>query len=75
MIVQLSDPHLVAPGRLLMGRVDTAALLAQAVAAVGRLQPAPAAVLLTGDLVDAGRADEDAHLPTLLAPLRCPLLP
>lgn len=74
-IVQLSDPHLVAPGRMLMGRIDTAALLAQAVAAVGRLRPAPAAVLLTGDLVDAGRADEYAHLRTLLAPLRCPLLP
>ena len=67
-IVQLSDPHLVAPGRMLMGRIDTAALLAQAVAAVGRLRPAPAAVLLTGDLVDAGRADEYAHLRTLLAP-------
>jgi 3',5'-cyclic AMP phosphodiesterase CpdA len=74
-IVQLSDPHLVAPGRMLMGCIDTAALLAQAVATVGRLRPAPAAVLLSGDLVDAGRADEYAHLRALLAPLRCPLLP
>jgi 3',5'-cyclic-AMP phosphodiesterase len=70
MLVQLSDPHVVTPGARLQGCIDTPALLAQAVAAVAALQPAPDAVLLTGDLVERGRADEYAHLRALLRP--CP---
>ncbi len=73
MLVQLSDPHIVAPGRRLLDRVDTPALLAQAVAAVAALRPAPAAVVLTGDLVDRGTAEEYAHLRALLAPLPGPV--
>ena len=73
MLVQLSDPHIVAPGRLLMDRVDTPALLARAVAQVLTLDPPAAAVVVTGDLVDRGSADEYAHLQQLLAPLACPV--
>jgi 3',5'-cyclic AMP phosphodiesterase CpdA len=73
-LVQLSDTHIVAPGLRLMGLVDTPALLAQAVAGVGRLQPGPTAVLVTGDLVDRGCAAEYIHLKQLLAPLPCPVL-
>lgn len=73
-LVQLSDTHIVASGQRLMGLVDTPALLAQAVASVGRLQPGPTAVLVTGDLVDRGSAAEYAHLKQLLAPLSCPVL-
>lgn len=72
-LVQLSDPHVVAPGRLLAGRIDTPALLAQAVAAVLDLRPAPAAVVVSGDLVDAGSVDEYAHLRRLLEPLPQPV--
>lgn len=71
MLVQLSDPHVVAAGDLLDGRIDTPALLAQAVAVAAALQPA--AVVLTGDLVDRGTAAEYAHLRTLLAPFACPV--
>lgn len=76
MLVQLSDPHIVAPGRRLLGRIDTPALLSRAVAAVLALQPAAQAVVLTGDLVDRGSAEEYAHLRALLLPLAslgCPL--
>jgi 3',5'-cyclic AMP phosphodiesterase CpdA len=73
MLVQLSDPHIVAPGHRLLGRIDTPALLSQAVAGVLALQPAAGAVVLTGDLVDRGSAEEYAHLRVLLAPLRCPV--
>jgi 3',5'-cyclic AMP phosphodiesterase CpdA len=72
-LVQLSDPHIVAPGRLLMDRIDTPALLARAVASVLALEPPATAVVLTGDLVDRGSADEYAHLQQLLAPLTCPV--
>lgn len=71
MIVQLSDPHVVAPGRRVEGVVDTPALLAQAVASAAALRPA--AVVLTGDLVDAGRPEEYRHLRQLLSPLTCPV--
>ena len=72
-LVHLSDTHITVPGRLLDGRVDTATALARAVEAVGRLQPAPVAVLVSGDLVDAGSPEEYAHLRTLLAPLHGPV--
>lgn len=72
-LVQLSDTHVVAPGLRLMGEVDTPGLLRQAVEGVRRLQPAPAAVILTGDLVDRGSASEYRHLRELLVPLSCPV--
>ena len=39
MIAQISDPHIVAPGTLLYGRVDTAGFLARAVGELNRLDP------------------------------------
>jgi 3',5'-cyclic-AMP phosphodiesterase len=73
LIVQLSDLHIRAHGQLAYGRVDTAACLHQAVGAICRLPQAPDAVLITGDLVDYGRADEYEHLAQLLAPLTQPV--
>ena len=73
MLVQLSDPHIVALGRLLMDRIDTPALLASAVASVRALEPPATAVVLTGDLVDRGSAEEYAHLRQLIEPLACPV--
>ena len=72
-IAQLSDPHIVAPGGLLYGRVDTAAFLSQAVDAVNRLDPVPDLAVITGDLVDKGEPAEYAHLRRLLAPLAMPV--
>ncbi|MGQ9366405.1 phosphodiesterase [Azospirillum sp. ST 5-10] len=73
LIAQLTDPHIKAPGRLAYRRVDTAACLARAVAAVNALDPAPDLVLLTGDLVDFGTDAEYGLLLELLQPLRAPL--
>ena len=72
-LVQLSDTHITVPGRLLDGRADTAAALTRAVDAVRRLRPDPVAVLVSGDLVDAGSPEEYAHLRALLAPLPGPI--
>lgn len=74
LIAQISDTHVKLPGRLAYRRVDTAAMLARCVEAVARLDPAPDLLLLTGDLVDLGLAEEYAHLRRLLAPLAMPLL-
>jgi 3',5'-cyclic AMP phosphodiesterase CpdA len=73
LLVQLSDPHVRPPGKMVNGRVDTNAMLAQAVRAVRALAQAPDAVLVTGDLTDFASADEYAHLRDLLAPLACPV--
>ncbi|RZL36827.1 MAG: phosphodiesterase [Rubrivivax sp.] len=69
LLVQLSDTHVTHRGRLLSGRVDTAAALSHAVARVLQLRPRPVAVLISGDLVDAGHPAEYAHLRELLQPL------
>ena len=73
LIAQLSDPHIAAPGKLLYGRVDTAAFFVRAVRALAALDPAPDIVILTGDLVDKGEPAEYAHLRELLAPLGKPV--
>ncbi len=69
LLVQLSDPHITHPGQLISGRVDTAAALRHAVERVLQIQPRPVAVLISGDLVDAGHPAEYAQLRELLMPL------
>ena len=69
LIAQLSDPHVVEPGDLLLGGIDTKRFLQAAVAHVVALDPAPDVVLISGDLVNDGRAEQYAHLAELLAPL------
>lgn len=73
LIAQLSDPHLKGPGQLLYDRIDTAGYLERAVAHVLRLDPLPDVVIMTGDLVDGGKAEEYALLRRLLAPLPMPV--
>jgi len=86
-IAQLSDPHIVARGKLFRGPIqgvapdaervsrefDTAKYLARAVAAVNQLLPRPDITVLTGDLVDNGTPEEYDHLSMLLAPLSMPV--
>ena len=57
LLVQLSDPHIVEEGELLLGGIDTATFLREAVEHVNRLDPQPDLVLLTGDLVNEGRPE------------------
>lgn len=54
LIAQVTDTHIVAPGRLANGRVDTAAMLRACVDSVRALSVRPDLLVLTGDLVDAG---------------------
>jgi 3',5'-cyclic AMP phosphodiesterase CpdA len=74
LIAQITDTHIKLPGRLAYGRVDTAAMLERCVAELCALDPQPDLLVITGDLVDLGRAAEYEHLSSLLAPLQMPLL-
>ncbi len=73
LLAHLTDLHIREPGKLAYGRIDTAHHLKIAVQSVLRLPQQPHAVVLTGDLVDFGRADEYTHLRELLKPLPMPL--
>src|SRR5574340_612914 len=72
-IAQLSDLHIMPPGRLAFGRFDTAATLARCVTHLMQFEPLPEAVLVSGDLVDGGSAGEYRRLRRLLAPLSMPV--
>jgi Icc protein len=72
LLVQLSDPHIVEAGELLLGGIDTASFLRAAVQHVNGLDPQPDLVLLTGDLVNEGRPAQYDHLGRLLEPLQAP---
>lgn len=56
LIAQVSDLHVCAPGQLANGVVDTNAMARAGLRAVAALQPRPDALLLSGDLVEAGGA-------------------
>jgi Icc protein len=72
-IAQISDLHIKRPGELAYQKVDTAAALARCIAQLNALQPPPAMVVASGDLVDRGLPEEYAHLKRLLEPLALPL--
>ncbi len=69
----MTDLHVVAGGELPCGRVTTNAYVREAVAHVNGLDPLPDAVVVSGDLVDNGTAEEYAELREILAPLRPPM--
>jgi 3',5'-cyclic AMP phosphodiesterase CpdA len=73
LLAQISDTHIKPEGRIAYRRVDTAAHLARCVEHLARLEPRPDAILATGDLVDAGSAEEYQRLRGLLAPLPMPV--
>lgn len=73
LIAQISDLHVMPPGKLAFGRFDTSANLARCVAHIMQLAPLPDVVLASGDLVDGGTAGEYQRLRGLLAPLGMPV--
>jgi len=73
LIAQISDLHLRPRGVPALGFVDTNALARRAVAALLALRPAPAAVVVTGDIADGGDPREYAMAREILAPLPMPV--
>lgn len=75
-IIQLSDTHVTAPGRLAYGRVDTHAALRRAVAHINSVQGRIGridAVVVTGDLTDLGSDEEYRAFRALTGPLEPPM--
>lgn len=68
-IVHVSDTHLLAGGRPLGGRYDSAAHLAQTLEAVERLGIRPDAIVFTGDLTDLGEPEAYAALRAAVDPV------
>lgn len=73
LIAQITDLHVVEPGALLLGAIDTNGCLARCVARLQGLEPQPDLVLITGDLTNDGTPDQYAHLRAMLAPLALPV--
>jgi 3',5'-cyclic AMP phosphodiesterase CpdA len=74
LVAQITDLHIKPSGELAYGVVDTAAALARCVAHLNALEPRPAMVVCSGDLVDGGLPAEYDHLQHLLGALSLPLL-
>ena len=74
LIAQISDPHLRPRGVLYQDLVDSNAMFAAAVDHLNGLLPQPDVVILSGDLVDHGSAEEYAVAREILAAIRQPLL-
>jgi Icc protein len=71
-VAQITDLHVMAPGKLAYGRVDTGPMLDAAIAHLNRLVPQPDLVVITGDLADRGEPEAYRHLRALLASLKAP---
>ncbi len=75
-VLQITDTHIVAPGRLVSGQLDTAGSLRKLVARIEQIKPQLGpidAVLVSGDLTDDGAPESYAHFKSLIAPLKLPL--
>ncbi len=72
LLAHFSDLHLTPPGTLCMGEVDTAACLSHAIDALLRLPQRPDAVIITGDIADAGHPDAYVQAARLLGRLPMP---
>ncbi|WP_461538199.1 phosphodiesterase [Spongorhabdus nitratireducens] len=72
LIAQLTDTHIKPDGRPAYGRVDTLSCLKASINHINTLQPAPDVVLVSGDLVDLGTAEEYTLIRSLLDELQMP---
>jgi 3',5'-cyclic AMP phosphodiesterase CpdA len=72
LIAQISDLHLMPRGRRCYGIVDTNTLAERAIDAVNRLRTRPAAVIVSGDIIDSAREADYAVAREILGKLEVP---
>ena len=71
-LIHITDTHILPPGEVLHGEVDSARHLRETVQQINRISPLPDVVVITGDLVE--HADEICyrHFVELIKPLKMP---
>jgi Icc protein len=74
LIVQISDMHVSAPGKLFGGRSDSRASFERAISRVLDLDPKPDLILLTGDLAETGAPAEYDFIAAQLKRVSCPVV-
>lgn len=74
LIAHISDFHILDPGEIFSGRVDTAAGLRRAIDAINQYTPRPDLVIATGDLVNDATPGQYEQLRALLSDLVPPAL-
>jgi Icc protein len=72
LLIQITDTHILPPGSMLYGSIDSALHLHQTVRTINRMRPLPDAVLFTGDLVENGDKSGYQHFVELIEPLKMP---
>ena len=72
LLLQITDTHILPPGEVLYGSIDTALHLREAVKEINRMRPLPDAVMFTGDLVENGDKAGYALFIELIKPLTIP---
>lgn len=72
LLIQITDTHILPPGEVLYGSVDTKRHLQETVREINRMQPLPDAVMFTGDLVENGDMAGYRHFIELIEPLKMP---
>jgi len=73
LLIQITDTHILPPGEVLYGNVDTALHMRETVQSIARMRPRPDAVLVTGDLVEQGSRAGYQHFIDLIKPLKMPV--
>ncbi|MFF7292238.1 phosphodiesterase [Microbacterium sp. NPDC008134] len=68
-VIHVSDPHFLAGGARLGGRFDVDDTFARTLEAIRAVHPAPAAIVLTGDLTDLGEPDAYRRLRAVVEPV------
>jgi predicted MPP superfamily phosphohydrolase len=74
LVAQISDLHVRPDGCLYEGKIPSNAMAMAAVNHLNSLKPRPELVLITGDIVDGGIAEEYEMSRRILAPLEIPYL-
>ena len=72
LLIQITDTHIVAPGEVLYGDIDSGLHLREVVRNINAMQPEPAGVMFTGDLVDTADTASYAHFLEIIEPLKMP---
>ncbi|WP_314646915.1 phosphodiesterase [uncultured Microbacterium sp.] len=72
-IIHVSDPHFLAGGALLGGRYEVERTFARTLEAIRSVAPAPAAIVMTGDLADLGEEDAYRRLRDAVEPVAAEL--